>query len=453
VLWLLGVRNVWLLVLSIGIFDMVLVPIGASLNHLFVSVTLQALVYAWIFPATTMAIAGWVDGHLLGKALGIVAVATKTTPSIMSTLYNRMVGAAVDGWRTCYYASAGVAGGMLVLQLVLLRSSAAQLGFREPTPPGKPPPAKAKVAGDGSESSGGSATASALRSTSMSKSRLSVRHASNTSHTLHGTLLLFARGARARSASSVRTGAVPCGLVAGLDLYQAGDSPLAGLSRHQVGACLIGWPLSLMDLAMCASDAPAQHPFAHETTWNVLCILAKSRRTWSLLVGFTLLCLCKNGSHFASVYARNKLHVASSQSSDLNTTYNIAAACAGLIGGVLYDLVPGGKAGIGVFMACLNLLNLGGFAIALVLELTDSVSLGGLHLFMAVIGFASVLPVSLPFQVCAAAKWIGFASRGMAGHSAEMNAMARACVRSCRCTRWQWAASSTAPWSLPPLSS
>jgi len=91
--------------------------------------------------------------------------------------------------------------------------------------------------------------------------------------------------------------------------------------------------------------------------------------------------------------------VASSQSSDLNTTYNIAAACAGLIGGVLYDLVPGGKAGIGVFMACLNLLNLGGFAIALVLELTDSVSLGGLHLFMAVIGFASVLPVSLPFQV------------------------------------------------------
>ena len=49
------------------------------------------------------------------------------------------------------------------------------------------------------------------------------------------------------------------------------------------------------------------------------------------------------------------------------TTQNIAAACAGLLGGFVYDVIPGGKIGIGVLMTLLNTLHLCGFIFALVL--------------------------------------------------------------------------------------
>ena len=32
---------------------------------------------AWAMPATSMIVAGWVDGHVLGQALGLISVATK----------------------------------------------------------------------------------------------------------------------------------------------------------------------------------------------------------------------------------------------------------------------------------------------------------------------------------------------------------------------------------------
>ena len=64
-----------------------------------------------------------------------------------------------------------------------------------------------------------------------------------------------------------------------------------------------------------------------------------------------------------------------------------------------YDFVPGGKLGIGVFMTILNIINMLGFVFAFFLEVTDSVSMTGLHIFMGIIGFSSVLPVSLPFLV------------------------------------------------------
>lgn len=47
----------------------------------------------------------------------------------------------------------------------------------------------------------------------------------------------------------------------------------------------------------------------------------------------------------------------------------------------------------------LNLVSVAGFAFAYFLEVSDNVSIGKLHFFMAMIGFAGVLPVSLPFQV------------------------------------------------------
>ena len=78
-----------------------------SFAALLACTVLQALVYAWIFPATTMAIAGWVDGHLLGRAIGVVAVATKLSPSLMSETYRHIV----DGsWSDCYLVAAGVFG-------------------------------------------------------------------------------------------------------------------------------------------------------------------------------------------------------------------------------------------------------------------------------------------------------------------------------------------------------
>lgn len=67
----------------------------------------------------------------------------------------------------------------------------------------------------------------------------------------------------------------------------------------------------------------------------------------------------------------------------------------------MYDAVPEGKVGIGVLMTSLNLLNLSGFIYALVLEQMDFVTMPLLQVYMFIVGFASVLPVSLPFQIYA----------------------------------------------------
>eukprot|EP00966_Prymnesium_polylepis_P209026 4842441-Prymnesium_polylepis.1 len=57
------------------------------------------------------------------------------------------------------------------------------------------------------------------------------------------------------------------------------------------------------------------------------------------------------------------------------------------------------KRGIGLLMAALNGVNVLGFILIMVLQATGNVTWGGLYAFVIVIGFASVLPVSLPFQV------------------------------------------------------
>jgi len=141
------------------------------------------------------------------------------------------------------------------------------------------------------------------------------------------------------------------------------------------------------------------HPLANESSWSVVVIFFRMRRTWALLTAFSTMCLLRQGSSFASIYAKEKLGVPGSVASSLFTTYNIASGCAGFFGGFVYDVVPGGKFGIGCFMTALNVLSLLGFLFALSLEMSDSVSLGKLHIFMGIIGFAGVLPTSLPFQV------------------------------------------------------
>jgi hypothetical protein len=71
--------------------------------------------------------------------------------------------------------------------------------------------------------------------------------------------------------------------------------------------------------------------------------------------------------------------------------------------GFVYDFVPGGKMGIGLLMTGLNIMNLGGFVFILCLARAGQISMLGLRVFVAIVGFASVIPVSLPFQVYAMA--------------------------------------------------
>mmetsp|Transcript_1383 Transcript_1383/g.3912 ORF Transcript_1383/g.3912 Transcript_1383/m.3912 type:complete len:605 (-) Transcript_1383:192-2006(-) len=296
----LGPRNAWLIALLLGAVNMLAIAAvnsSASTGVIFSGTVLQSIVHAWLYPATTMTIAGWIDGHLLGRSIGCVAVATKVTPIFMSLLYGQLL---KDSWRTCYYFASALFAGMFLVFVVLMRSSALAIGFRTPTPPGSK---KKRARKDGER---------------------------------------------------IDTRTVP---------------PLAN------------------------------EPSSCRVIYIVFCM----RRTWALLLGFSLLVLLKSSAKFASVYAKTKLGVSASEGTTLFTTYAIASAFSGTFGGVLYDVIPGGKIGVGVLMTALNLLNLGGFVYALVLELNGVVTMQLLQVFMAIVGFASVLPVSLPFQIYAMA--------------------------------------------------
>lgn len=127
------------------------------------------------------------------------------------------------------------------------------------------------------------------------------------------------------------------------------------------------------------------------------------RRTWALLLAFCLLVLLKSSAKFASIYAKVKLGLSPADATGLFTTYAVASACSGLFGGIAYDVVPGGKVGIGLLMTALNLLNLSGFVYAFIIESRGLVDMYNLQVFMSIVGFAGVLPVSLPFQIYAMA--------------------------------------------------
>lgn len=288
VLSLIGPHRAWYLILGGGALNALVIAATRSQLALFTGVVVQSLLYAWAMPSTTMVMAGWLDGHLLGRAIGVVSVATKLSPSLMSALYGSLL---EDSWASCYAFAGLLFGFAFLVVLALLQPSAAALGFREPSPPGRPPEADGK----------------------------------------------------ARS--------------------------------HM------------------------KHPFADESSWEVVKVVFCMRRTWALTAAFSLLVLLKSGAKFASLYAASRLGVSASEGATLFTTYAIASVFSGVFGGVVYDVVPGGKAGIGLFMTGLNLLNLGGFAFGWLAEVGGSASMTKLHVFMATIGFASVLPVSLPFQV------------------------------------------------------
>lgn len=263
VLRLIGARSVWLLVLGGGFFNALLIATTVSKGALYAGVVTQALLYAWAMPATTQVIAGWVDGHELGRTIGTISVATKLTPSLMSILYATFL---ETSWTLCYYFASGLFGLVLLLFALLLRPSALSIGFREPSPPGKAPEAD---------------------STARSKLR---------------------------------------------------------------------------------------HPLQDETQWSVLKIVFCMRRTWALTVAFCFLVLLKAGAKFSSIYAGEKLGVSHSEGAHLFTTYAVASVLSGVLGGVVYDIVPGGKVGIGIFMTALNVLNLCGFLLAWCLELKDAVT-------------------------------------------------------------------------------
>lgn len=285
----LGPRNAWLIVLGAGTLNVMLPPITKQLWALYNLAVTQYIFSAWAGPATTMVVAGWVDGHQLGKALGFVAVATKVTPSIMFFVYGKLMGDEdeLDSWTKCFKLAGLIVSIAFVVYVVFLRSNAKGMGFSEPTPPGSAKGSKSKIT----------------------------------------------------------------------------------------------------------------HPLAHASTWEAFKSFICMKRTWALMAGFSLLVILKGGAKFASIYAKHKLHATNEQGSMLQTTYAISATLAGICGGFVYDIVPGGKIGIGCLMSGLNVLNLCGFLFAFISEITDSVTMGSLYIFMAIIGFASVLPVSLVFAI------------------------------------------------------
>jgi len=294
----LGPRNAWLIALFTGAINMAIVAAvtsQASTGVIFTGTVLQSIVHAWLYPATTMTICGWVDGHWLGRAIGTVAVATKVTPIFMSLIYGAMLDSA--SWRSCYqFAAIGFAIAFVVFFL-FMRSSAASIGFRTPTPPG------------------------------AKKKRKD-----------------------------------------GTDAGHSSAPPLAN------------------------------EPSSCRVIYIVMCM----RRTWALLLAFSLLVLLKSSAKFASIYAKERLGVSAGEGTTLFTTYAVASVCSGLFGGVAYDILPG-KVGIGVLMTSLNVLNLCGFIYALIIEHMGIVTMPLLQVFMAIVGFSSVLPVSLPFQIYAMA--------------------------------------------------
>ena len=82
-----GTRNTW--VASLGAMGalVLVIPVTGATASFYVVNLLQPLFAGMIGPATTQSIAGWVDGHQLGTALGFVGVATKMTPSAMYAIY------------------------------------------------------------------------------------------------------------------------------------------------------------------------------------------------------------------------------------------------------------------------------------------------------------------------------------------------------------------------------
>lgn len=298
----LGPRNAWLIALFTGAVNMLVIAAvrsTASTGVIFSGTVLQSVVHAWLFPATTMTIAGWVDGHLLGRSIGIVAVATKVTPIFMSLLYGYLLR---DTWRACYFFASGLFAFIFVVFVIFMRSSAMSIGFRTPTPPDSKKKKKKSPEGE--------------------------------------------------------------------EIVERATAP----------------PL-------------ANEPSSCRVIYIVMCM----RRTWALVLAFSFLVLLKSSAKFASVYAKEKLGVTASEGTTLFTTYAVASVCSGLCGGITYDIIPGGKVGIGVLMTVMNLLNLGGFIYALIIEMNDMVTMPLLQVFMAIVGFASVLPVSLPFQIYAMA--------------------------------------------------
>ena len=138
-LFYLGPGASWLIVLGAGTINIMLPAITKQLWALYNLAITQYIFAAWAGPATTMVIAGWVDGHQLGRALGFVSVATKVTPSIMYFTYGKLMHneEELDSWTKCFRVAGLLFFIVFFLYLIVFRANANSLGFSEPSPPGQ----------------------------------------------------------------------------------------------------------------------------------------------------------------------------------------------------------------------------------------------------------------------------------------------------------------------------
>ena len=76
-------RNAWLALLFVGSIAMLCIANVSSMTELFIVWLAYTPFAAMAFPATTVIVAGWVDGDLLGRVLGILTFAAKGAPSLV----------------------------------------------------------------------------------------------------------------------------------------------------------------------------------------------------------------------------------------------------------------------------------------------------------------------------------------------------------------------------------
>jgi len=313
---------------------------------------------AWATPATSMIVAGWVDGHALGTALGLISVASRISPSAVYLVY----GALLDG-EDCTHTQSTTA----------LTSLAPGNGsLLQPNLVGTPR---------------GAFRESSYDLDSYKSSRLVDIGPWEQAYSL-------------RDAGDV-PGAWRRGFALAAIIYAAVLLVYVLLLRPSAKAMGFRVPTPPGKKKGHEEGSKLSHPMARASMCEMLGGFFGELRTWYLLLSFSLLMCLKQGARFATLYAKEKLDARCDQNGDmLLFAYALSSVVSGVLGGKLYDLILT-KRDIGWMITILNLMNLGGFVYILVLEATDSVTWTGLYIFMIVIGFSSILPASLPFQVYA----------------------------------------------------
>ena len=132
-----GARGTYLLVLSSLALFSFLIAIIRSETAFAICWCFIGLMFSLSNPTSGFIVAGWVDGHLLGRAFGVISVASKISPSVVYSVYGALLhSSAVNAWQSCFLVGGCLILGMFAFAFAFLRNSAVSLGFRHPTPPG-----------------------------------------------------------------------------------------------------------------------------------------------------------------------------------------------------------------------------------------------------------------------------------------------------------------------------